>query len=223
MNSLKQLLVNLYYKIKYRKAHIVLGKGARILGRNSIFEGYNRIGEKSTFHGEIGYGSFIGPQSEIHASIGRYCCISGRVKVVTGTHPVREFVSVHPAFYSTKKQCGFTYVTTDCFCEQSANKTDGNTLTRIGNDVWIGYNATILGGVRIGNGAVVAAGAVVTEDVAPYTIVGGVPAKVIRKRFTDEQIGFLNEFRWWEKDRDWLDENHEYFQNVEGFMNRFDK
>ena len=68
----------------------------------------------------------------------------------------------------------------------------------IGNDVWIGYEAVILAGVTIGDGAIVAARAVVTKDVPPYTIVGGVPAKPIRKRFSDQEIAQLLELKWWD-------------------------
>ena len=67
----------------------------------------------------------------------------------------------------------------------------------IGNDVWIGYEAVILSGVTIGDGAIIGARAVVTKDVPPYTIVGGVPARPIRKRFDDETIAKLAEIQWW--------------------------
>ncbi len=68
----------------------------------------------------------------------------------------------------------------------------------VGNDVWIGYEAVILAGVTIGDGAIVAARAVVTQDVPPYTIVGGVPARPIRKRFSDQEIERLLTLRWWD-------------------------
>lgn len=68
----------------------------------------------------------------------------------------------------------------------------------VGNDVWIGYEAVILAGVTIGDGAIIGARAVVTKDVPPYTIVGGVPAKPIRKRFSDETISMLSALRWWD-------------------------
>ena len=70
--------------------------------------------------------------------------------------------------------------------------------TRIGNDVWIGSEAMIMPGITIGDGAVIATRAVVTRDVEPYTIVGGNPAKPIRRRFSDEQIALLQEMRWWD-------------------------
>lgn len=72
----------------------------------------------------------------------------------------------------------------------------------IGNDVWIGYEAVILSGVTIGDGAIIGARAVVTKDVAPYTIVGGVPAKPIRKRFDDDTIARLLEIKWWDWDKE---------------------
>lgn len=72
----------------------------------------------------------------------------------------------------------------------------------VGNDVWIGYEAVILSGVTIGDGAIIGARAVVTKDVPPYTIVGGVPAKPIRRRFSDEVVEQLQLLRWW----DWDDE-----------------
>ncbi|MDO4550459.1 MAG: CatB-related O-acetyltransferase [Planctomycetia bacterium] len=78
----------------------------------------------------------------------------------------------------------------------SAWDNKGNII--IGNDVWIGYEAVILAGVTIGDGAIIGARAVVTKDVPPYTIVGGVPAKPIRKRFTDDTIKKLLKLKWWD-------------------------
>ena len=68
----------------------------------------------------------------------------------------------------------------------------------IGNDVWIGYETVILSGVTIGDGAIIGSRAVVTKDVPPYTIVGGVPAKTIRKRFSDDDIEALQKMKWWD-------------------------
>lgn len=87
--------------------------------------------------------------------------------------------------------------------------------TIIGNDVWIGARAIILSGVKIGDGAIIAAGAVVTKDVEPYTIAGGVPAKPIRKRFTDEQIDALINLKWWDKDDMWMREYAAMFSHIE--------
>ena len=83
----------------------------------------------------------------------------------------------------------------------------------IGNDVWIGYEALILAGVTVGDGAIIAAHAVVTKDVPPYTIVGGVPAKPIRKRFDDDTIAALEKLRWWDWDEERIRENLSAIQN----------
>ena len=83
----------------------------------------------------------------------------------------------------------------------------------IGNDVWIGYNAIILSGVKIGDGAIVATGAVVTKDVKPYEIVGGIPAKVIRKRFSHEVIIKLQKMKWWNWPADKIRRNLTEIQN----------
>ena len=90
----------------------------------------------------------------------------------------------------------------------------------IGNDVWIGEGVTIKGGVRIGDGAIVAMNACVTKDVPPYAIVGGVPAKIIRYRFTDEQIKFLLDFQWWNKSLEWIEKHAEIFVDIETFIGK---
>ena len=91
----------------------------------------------------------------------------------------------------------------------------------IGNDVWIGYDAVILAGVTIGDGAIIGTGAVVTKDVPPYTIVGGVPAKPIRKRFSDEDIALLLELKWWDWSVDKISDSIQYIQsgNIEALKN----
>lgn len=111
-------------------------------------------------------------------------------------------------FFSDDCQCGTTYVSEKLFDESSPK-------TIIGNDVWIGARVTILSGVSIGDGVIIAAGAVVTKDVEPYTIVGGVPAKPIRKRFTDEQIDALIKLKWRDKDDMWMREHADMFSHIE--------
>ena len=74
----------------------------------------------------------------------------------------------------------------------------------IGNDVWIGSNAVVLQGCMVGDGAVIAAGSIVTHDVAPYTVVGGVPAKVIKERFSPQIKQLLLESHWWDHEKEWI-------------------
>lgn len=80
--------------------------------------------------------------------------------------------------------------------------------------MWIGADAVILDGVKVGDGAVIAAGAVVTKDVPPYAVAGGVPAKIIKYRFTQENIDFLMDIKWWEKGEPWIKAHADYFESV---------
>nr|WP_102782474.1 CatB-related O-acetyltransferase [Thalassospira sp. GB04J01] len=92
----------------------------------------------------------------------------------------------------------------------------------LGHDVWIGARAIVLSGVKIGTGAVVAAGAIVTKDVPPYAIVGGNPARLIRKRFDDDKIEKLLETRWWElNDEDLKEKETLLYGNVQNFLDAF--
>ena len=83
----------------------------------------------------------------------------------------------------------------------------------IGNDVWIGYEAVIMAGVSVGDGAIIGTRALVTKDVPPYTIVGGVPAKAIRKRFSEETISSLLEIKWWNWSKERIAENIDAIQS----------
>lgn len=118
--------------------------------------------------------------------IGKFCSIGDGVKfIMAGNQGHRyDWVSTFPFFYNDKIEGG-----------KDAFKRSGNTV--IGNDVWIGASATIMPGLTIGDGAVIATGAVVTKDVPPYTIVGGNPAKEIKKRFDEKQIDQLLKLEWW--------------------------
>jgi chloramphenicol O-acetyltransferase type B len=137
----------------------------------------------------LGSYSYIAEQAIIaYATIGRFCSIGPAMICGYGSHPL-DFVSTSPVFYSTRKQCGVTFADQDEFQESER--------TVIGNDVWIGARVFVRDGVRIGNGAIVAAGAVVVDDVADYSVVGGVPAKIIRHRFSDPVIKELLEIAWW--------------------------
>ncbi len=184
---------------------------ANIGGFSTEFEGYNKIGANTFFAGKIGRCSYMGSNCEINASIGRYCSIAPNVKVVAGSHPTRNWVSTSPAFFSTLLQCGMSYVDKTLFDEMPKP-------TNIGNDVWLGYGAVLLNGVTVGNGAIVAAGSVVVNDVPSYAIVGGVPAKVIRYRFNEEQIKKLEKLEWWNKSENWIRRHSTKFNDIELFL-----
>ena len=144
-------------------------------GFDSTFEGANRLFSNVAFKGHMGYGSFIGENSNLQGIIGRFSSIAPYVDWNPGVHPCEApYVSTCPMFFSVFTSVGYTFANKQMFNESKGG-------VNIGNDCWIGQHVFIVGGVTIGDGAVVYAGAVVTKDVPPYAIVGGVPAKVIKK------------------------------------------
>lgn len=155
------------------------------------------------FKSSIGRYSYIGKNSSlINAEIGSFCSISSGVCVGMGNHDLKK-LSTSPLF--TEKYNGTGHSWTD----QVIFPFD---RVIVGNDVWIGGRAMIIGGKRIGNGAVIGAGAVVTKDVPPYAIVGGVPARIIGYRFSEEVIAQLEQLQWWNLPDDVLKECITLFQ-----------
>ncbi len=171
-----------------------------------------RINKESYFYNSsIGSHSyFAGFNTVMNAEIGRFCSIAQNVSIGPGMHPSHTFVSTSPYFWSPAKQCGATLVNKHLFEETGKVK--------IGHDVWIGQNAVIMDNISIGNGAIVAAGAIVIKDVAPYSIVGGVPAKIIKMRFSPEQILFLENLQWWEKGEEWHKQHLKEMCDIELLM-----
>lgn len=145
------------------------------------------------------------PVNQDKLKIGKFCSIACGAKFLfTSANHTMKSLSTYPfpIFFEEWQLDGKD------ICDAWDNKGD----IVIGNDVWIGYEAVILSGVTIGDGAVIGSRAVVTKDVEPYTIVGGVPAKPIRKRFDEQMIKKLEKIRWWNWDEEQIRQNLEAIQ-----------
>lgn len=163
----------------------------------------------------IGDYTYIGPNSNIkNTTIGRFCSIGPNFTCGVGIHPT-DMLSTSPVFYSTRKQCGVSFTSKDK-CKEHEN-------VIIGNDVFVGVNVTLLSGVAIGDGAIVAAGAVVTKDVPPYAIVGGVPAKIIKYRFDEDSVKQLLRMKWWDYNDKELMELVDYVEDVPRLLEVYEK
>lgn len=178
-------LAETYIHPSVRQRHVALGRRCEILQDTSLE--YCSLGDYS----------YVGEDCEIaDAEIGKFCAIANKVRIGAPNHPMsrpsqHRFTYV-PEYYETgvERDAGF-------FAARRAAK------VRIGHDVWIGHGAILLPGICIGSGAVIAAGAVVSKDVAPYSIVAGVPARQIKARFPEKIAQTLLDIGWW----DWPEEH----------------
>ena len=158
---------------------------------------YDDFEDVSNFEKNVKYHfDFVGDK----LIIGKFCMIASDVTfIMNGGNHVTEATTAYPfAIFGGAWQDAM---------EGKTYPTKGDTI--IGNDVWIGHNATIMPGVHIGDGAIIATKAVVTKNVTPYTIVGGNPAKTIKKRFSETTISKLLQLKWWHWDIQKITENVE--------------
>lgn len=194
-NVEEDVLLNNVHLGKYTeiKAHSILEDTS--MGDYSYCAGYNQI---------------------YAAEIGKFCSIASFVRINPGNHPC----------YSRAAQHHFTYRCSlfgfgeddERFFQERMNK-----VVTLGHDVWLGHNVTVMPGVTIGNGAVVGSAAVVTQDVEPYSVVAGVPARKIRMRFSDLVIRGIESTRWWDWDHDTIRERLADFSDVQGFIDKYGK
>lgn len=192
-------------KNRFAKARKLRKKGFIAETRNLMFVSLDTTIEPPVYingQASIDRSTIIGKYTYIQGSgrispnvkIGRYCSIAGGVNIAPTDHPV-DWLTTHPVAFDTKR-----YLNT---IPSKQITFHDNRVTSIGNDVWIGIHSIIKKGLTIGDGAIVGSGSIVTKDVPPYAVVAGVPAKIIKFRFSEEIIRKLLEIKWWD-----LDEKH---------------
>jgi acetyltransferase-like isoleucine patch superfamily enzyme len=195
-----------------------LSSGSRYCG--ALFGGWNVVSKKcDVSFASIGVGSYIGTRSYLPgAFIGNFCSLGCDVVLVSGKHPTRVFVSTNPIFYDTETK--FPLGNCAQHFQERGSTPDGHSI-HIGNDVWIGRGVMIKEGVTIGDGAIIGMGSVIVQDVMPYQIVGGNPGKLIRLRFSSDQIRKLLEIQWWNWPISVIQSRKNDFSNVEVFINKY--
>lgn len=151
-----------------------------------------------------------------YAEIGKYCSIASHVCVNPVNHPMDRVTQHHMTYRRV------SYQLAEIDDEEIFNWRRSHRVI-IGHDVWIGHGAIIMKGVTIGTGAVIASGTVVTKDVEPYTIVGGVPARFIKERFTREIAEKLQRIAWWEWPREVLERRFSELNHLEKFIEKYEK
>lgn len=215
--SIRSFIKTVYYKL-FVPSSVRISLSAILVNKVS-FEGCCQLHPYVKFCGRLGYGSYIGPYSNISAHIGRFTSIASFVCTVAGRHAYQApFATTCPMFFSLNpnhSQSGSTFATEQMFEELKFAVPEKQLDVEIGNDVWIGERAMLIGGVHIADGAIVLAGAVVTKDVPPYAIVGGVPAKIIRYRYDKETISFLLQTQWWNNTEEWFKENWKLLTDID--------
>ena len=167
---------------------------------------------KENYNMEVGFGSYgcFFPNFNFGQPmiIGNYCSFASGIQFIPGNHPISD-VSTHPFFF--RLEFGFV-----------ESRVDNELLkpTIVGHDVWIGRNVNVLPNCKkIGNGAIIGAGSVVTKDVEPYSIVAGNPARKIKMRFTEKEIELLENSKWYEKEPYEIKEAFKFANNIEMFIN----
>lgn len=215
---IKAMIINLkrFIAVNYNLAKVQLRYPTCRLGSNvtlisSSLEDFNVIFENVVImESHLGAHSYIQKHSNIvNATIGKFCSIGPNVSVGPGIHKL-DMVSTHPSFYLKNTPLLKKFVKKNVF--------HSSKRSIIGNDVWIGKGAIVLDGVKIGNGAAIAAGAVVTKDVSNYSVVGGVPARHIKYRFDALTIAALQKSEWWNFELEWFDKNYSAMVDTKTFL-----
>ena len=161
--------------------------------------------------------SYVGQRSILkNVSLGRFCSLGPDLKIGLASHPLGNFVSTYPAFYSPSNEGCAIQMRSDKIFKDEIKK------TIIGHDVWLGASVIIPGGIKIATGSVIAAGSVVVKDVEPYSVNGGNPARFIRYRFPQTIIEKLIQSKWWEWPLSMIKENIDRYSNIDEFIEYLD-
>lgn len=178
---------------------------------NTLFGKYVTIFENNKiFNAKIDSYTYVQFNSRVfNCEIGKFCSLANSVSIAPGIHDLNN-VTTHPSLIQKSTPLPKVFAKKDNIV--SCKK------VIIGNDVWIGENSLIMDGVKVGNGAVIAAGAIVVKDVEPYSVVAGVPAKHIKYRFDIETITILQKSEWWDFPEEWFEKNSELMLNPTDFI-----
>ena len=208
---LRWLTCKMYYQLKNWGKHLRINYKCVVV--NSEFGKYVWLGNYSYIYNcKMGDFTYCNDYCMIGDSvIGKFCSIGPGVKIALGKHPTTTHISTHPSTFNNQPNFVKNFV--------SQNTFKSNETVTIGNDVWIGANCLIIDGVDIADGAIVAANSVVDKNVGPFEIVGGTPAKFIKKRFKDTDIETLLNLQWWDKGDEWIQQNIKQFSSVDEFIN----
>ncbi|TQO60651.1 CatB-related O-acetyltransferase [Vibrio cholerae] len=178
--------------IQLKKSHITLKKWfkkAYKIAEPLAIEPHTHFSISRNHLWQMGAFSYSHSALPVDSIVGRYCSISGGLKIIGTEHPLHTFTT-SPLTY----EYDFLGGERQPFALKPLKTAE---RLVIGNDVWIGQNVSLKAGIKIADGAVIAANAVVTKDVPPYAVVGGIPAKVIKYRFSESEICQLLELKWW--------------------------
>ncbi|MFZ5944827.1 MAG: DapH/DapD/GlmU-related protein [Bacillota bacterium] len=186
-------------------------------GENVEIGQWTEIGPNNTWENvKFGDFSYTSGNNQIqNARIRNFVNIASGVRIGPPQHPMKRPTLHH--FTYRRELYGFAPEDDTAFFQWREMQ-----IAEIGHDVWLGHNAIIMPGVKIGDGAIVGSGAVVTKDAAPFTIVGGVPARVIRKRFSADVIEKLQSIEWWNWKYETIKERFpDFLLSVEEFVEKY--
>ena len=187
-----------------------------VILENTSLGTYTHIQAHSVFCDvTVGDYSYIAGYNQVYyANIGKFCSVASFARINTTNHPTYDRIAQHHFTYRSER-FGFGEDDAEFFTQRKDKSVN------VGNDVWIGHNAIIMPGVTIGNGAIIGAGAVVTKDVEPYSVVAGVPAKKIKMRFSDDLIIKIEQLEWWDWDHETIKERLSDFRDMEAFVRKY--